>query len=88
MVCKGRSEEDEFEFRSCASTPNDEMVKLIIFQACMALLGGKRCLLFFKFVTDLLIGLAFWGVQIRKKQSQSLFDNRKQKYTAYSSPMK
>ena len=81
MMCTGRtSSSQEVDFRPCSSTPGDEMTKVIIFQAAMAIIGGDML----NIVTDLpsaifLTGFAFWGVQIRKKTQLSLFEHRKQR---------
>lgn len=49
------------EYKSCISTAEDDQVKVIVFQVLMAILGG----------------LAYWGVQSRKKFNMTLFDHRK-----------
>ncbi len=46
---------------SCFLTPEEEQLRVIFFQVMMAIIGG----------------LAFWGVQIRKKEHANLFDARK-----------
>ena len=48
-------------FESCDKTGQDEQLQVIIFQVVMGLIGG----------------LAYWGVQVRKKNTMSLFDYRK-----------
>lgn len=58
------TEEDETvveDYKSCHLTAEDDQLRLVIFQIIMALVGG----------------LAYWGVQVRKANSASLFDNRK-----------
>ena len=52
------------DYRSCSSTSDEEQLRLVIFQVIMAVVGG----------------LAYWGVQVRKTHSLSLFDNRKLRY--------
>ena len=46
---------------SCFLTPEEEQLRVIFFQIMMAIIGG----------------LAFWGVQTRKKEHANLFDVRK-----------
>jgi len=46
---------------SCLLTPEEEQIRVIFFQVMMAIIGG----------------LAFWGVQVRKKEHSNLFDVRK-----------
>lgn len=42
MRCNGRSSSaEETDFRSCMATPSDEMVRVVVFQACMAIIGGS-----------------------------------------------
>jgi hypothetical protein len=48
-------------WRGCESTPEDEQIQVMIFQATMALLGG----------------LAYWGVRIKKSKNLTLFESRK-----------
>ncbi len=48
-------------YESCDRTGQDEQLRVIIFQVLMGLIGG----------------LAYWGVQVRKKNTMSLFDYRK-----------
>jgi hypothetical protein len=57
-----KDEENEFDdYKSCTTTAEDDQVQVIIFQVFMAIFGG----------------LAYWGVQTRKKYNMSLFDTRK-----------
>lgn len=51
-------------FESCDRTGQDEQLQVIIFQVVMAIIGG----------------LAYWGVQVRKKNTMTLFDYRKLRY--------
>lgn len=52
------------DYRSCDLTDKDEQLQVIVFQVVMAIVGG----------------LAYWGVQSRKKNTMTLFDYRKQRY--------
>eukprot|EP01039_Chlorochromonas_danica_P001817 gene1817-1985_t len=57
-----RDDQSEFDdYKSCSRTSDDEQLQVIIFQVFMALVGG----------------LAYWGVQVRKKNVMTLFDHRK-----------
>jgi hypothetical protein len=60
-----KDEENEFDdYKSCTTTAEDDQVQVIIFQVFMAIFGG----------------LAYWGVQTRKKYNMSLFDTRKLRF--------
>ncbi len=52
---------DNDEYRSCDLTSEDEQFRVLIFQGAMAIIGS----------------LAFWGVQVRKSRTLTLFENRK-----------
>jgi hypothetical protein len=55
---------NEFDdYKSCSKTAEDDQLEVIIFQIVVGVIGG----------------LAYWGVQTRKKYSMSLFDTRKQR---------
>ena len=57
-----KDSESEFDdFKSCSTTAEDDQINVIIFQIVMAIIGG----------------LAYWGVQSRKKYNMTLFDHRK-----------
>ena len=49
------------DFRACISTPQDDQLRVIIFQAGVAVIGG----------------LAYWHVQVKKAANLSLFEARK-----------
>lgn len=49
------------DFRACVSTPQDDQLKVIIFQVVVAVVGG----------------LAYWHVQVKKAANLSLFEARK-----------
>jgi len=49
------------DFRSCQFSSEDDKLRMVAFQIAMAVIGG----------------IAYWGVQVRKTRSLSLFDNRK-----------
>lgn len=51
-------------YEACDLTGQDEQLQVIIFQVVMGIVGG----------------LAYWGVQVRKKNTMSLFDYRKLRY--------
>eukprot|EP01041_Mallomonas_annulata_P009291 gene9291-19281_t len=53
-------EQEYRRFKSCTQSQND-VLNVIIFQVCMAIIGG----------------LAYWGVQKRRHNSMSQFDHRK-----------
>lgn len=48
-------------YESCDRTGLDEQLQVIVFQVIMGIVGG----------------LAYWGVQVRKKNTLTLFDYRK-----------
>ena len=53
---------EEFEtFRACLLTAKDEYFRVVIFQLTMGVIGG----------------LAYWGVQMRKKKNLTLFERRR-----------
>lgn len=57
-----KDDENEFDdYKSCSITSDDDQFNVIIFQVVMAVVGG----------------LAYWGVQSRKKYNMTLFDYRK-----------
>ena len=58
------SKEEFDDFKSCSKTADDDQIQVILFQVVMGLIGG----------------LAYWGVQKRKKNTMSLFDHRKLRY--------
>lgn len=54
--------ENEIEdYKSCSLTAEDDQLRVILFQIIMAFIGG----------------LAYYGVQSRKRFSMTLFDHRK-----------
>lgn len=62
---KCKEGKEEFDdFKSCLRTADDDQIQVIVFQVIMGLIGG----------------LAYWGVQARKKNTLSLFDHRKLRY--------
>lgn len=52
------------EWRSCQLSPEDEQIRVIMFQIATAIIGG----------------ISFWAVQRRKINSLSMFDTRKLRY--------
>jgi hypothetical protein len=52
---------DYGDYRSCEKTSEDDQFEVVVFQVLMAIVGG----------------LAYWGVQNRKKNAMTLFDFRK-----------
>ncbi len=55
---------NEFDdYKFCSKTAEDDQLEVIIFQILVGIIGG----------------LAYWGVQTRKKYSMTLFDTRKQR---------
>eukprot|EP01031_Cornospumella_fuschlensis_P027813 gene27813-33588_t len=59
--------QSEFDdYKSCMRTSEDEQMRVVVFQVVMGILGG----------------IAYWGVQLRKKNSMTLFDHRKQRFAA------
>lgn len=57
-----RDNESEFDdYKSCDRTAEDDQLRVILFQVSMAFMGG----------------IAYWGVQRRKKNVMTLFDHRK-----------
>lgn len=59
---EGEGGAEEFEtFRACLLTAKDEYFRVVIFQLAMGVIGG----------------LAYWGVQIRKKKNMTLFERRR-----------
>ncbi len=50
------------DYKPCSKTAEDGQMEVIVFQIVVGIIGG----------------LAYWGVQSRKKYSMSLFDHRKQ----------
>lgn len=50
-----------YDYKSCAITPEDDQIRVVVFQVAMAITGG----------------LSFWAVQARKQSHMSLFDVRK-----------
>ena len=49
------------DYKSCQLSAEDERVRLIVFEVVMAIVGG----------------IAYWGVQMRKANSMTLFDSRR-----------
>ena len=57
-----REDADSIEtYQACVLSSDDEQFRVIVFQLIMGIVGG----------------LAYWGVQIRKKENMSLFDRRR-----------
>ncbi len=70
MSCHQTQQDEETsvdDFHSCALTAEDDQLRLVVFQVLMAVVGG----------------LAYWGVQVRKQNTMSLFDNRKQRLGSF-----
>ena len=61
VKCSGANGVMVDDNQSCHLTPEEDQLRVILFQVMMAIIGG----------------LAFWGVQIRKKEHANLFDVRK-----------
>jgi hypothetical protein len=51
------------DYKACSKTSEDDQIEVIMFQVAIGIVGG----------------LAYWGVQARKKYTMSLFDVRKQR---------
>jgi hypothetical protein len=59
-----KDDENEYDYyKSCNTTSDDDQFNVIVFQIAMAIIGG----------------LAYWGVQNRKKNNMTLFDVRRQR---------
>lgn len=60
--CREGEESGPFDaYRACLLTSRDEQLRVIVFQLAMGVIGG----------------LAYWGVQIRKKKNMTLFERRR-----------
>ena len=63
--------ENEFtDFRPCLATAEEDQIRVIVFQLLMGLLGG----------------IAFLGVQARKKMNMTQFDYRKMRFVSILIP--
>lgn len=62
ISCKGYGTKEIDDYRSCKLTAQDDQLRVLVFQAFMAVIGG----------------LAYWGVKSRKQQNMTRFEHRKQ----------
>jgi Jumping translocation breakpoint protein (JTB) len=62
ILCRGQGSKIE-DYRACQMTAEDDQIRVLIFQALMAVIGGA----------------AYYGVQTRKQNSMTLFEYRKQR---------